>query len=361
MLRLFISFYLATFGFSQILTTEYPTLPTLWEAETIESGAPGSGKGIESYSFVDEPTEDNPSALWSNYVDCQRLIYVPNNYNAKRYLLGCDAVDCCYEEQDGNQVEFQIPNVHYTNPSKKVEVYYQRVNITNFGETIEADEWSWSWNVKDKLLLSQDFRAYTLPCNDCVNGVQLIQWQSRAMGLEWYPTQFKSYRGYDQDSTEGKQFISKFQVPEICQKNNLLKCSPGVHDKYFSQLSQLDKGGQHGQQTECDVATYLKNAGFPRDSIGTMVCISKYESSWNCDAINKNNDGIIKDYGLFEINSDYCYQCGPFLLGYGCFTLMDCQRNTNCAYEVYKSEGYNWWDGYQSHKEECDNYPAPVC
>ena len=38
------------FIFSQKLVSDYPTLPTLWEAETIE---PGSGKGIESYHFVD--------------------------------------------------------------------------------------------------------------------------------------------------------------------------------------------------------------------------------------------------------------------------------------------------------------------
>jgi len=221
------------YGTSQTIVTDYPTLPTLWEAETIEPGAPGSGKGIESYDFVETPTEDNPSAMWSNYTDCQRLIYIPNSYNAKRYLLSCESVNCCWEDQEGNQVEFQIPNVHYSNPKKTVDVYYQRANITNFGETIEADEWSWSWTVKDKL--SQDWRAYTLPCDDCVNGVQLIQWQSRAMGLEWWPVEFKNYRGYELSSDEGDNFKSQFYVPDICLKNNLLKCPSGLHDKYFGQ------------------------------------------------------------------------------------------------------------------------------
>lgn len=338
------------------LVSDYPTLPTLWEAETIEPGAPGSGKGIESYHFVDQPTDENPSALWSNYTGCQRLIYVPNNYDAKRYLLGCDAVDCCYESQSGNQVEFQIPNVQYTNPHKKVDVYYQRANITNFGETVEADEWSWSWTVKDEL--SQDWRAYTLPCNDCVNGVKLIQWQSRAMGLQWWPIQFKNYKGYELDSSEGKQFKEQFQIPEVCQKNNLLQCSSEVYDKYFTDVS---KGGR---QSECDVARYLKNAGFPQNTIGTMVCISKYESSWNCDATNKNKDGST-DYGLFEINSYYWCSGDPTSkyneCGASCASLMDCQKNTNCAYKVYREQGYNAWYGYQYHKQECDNYPAPIC
>ncbi len=216
---------------SQEIVTDYPTLPSMWFAETIEPGAPGGGKGIESYMFVDKPTEDNPSAMWSNYTDCQRLIYVPNSYNAKRYLLGCDAVNCCWEDQDSNQVEFQIPNVQYSNPTKKVDVSWRNANVTNFGQIIEADEWSWSWTVKDKL--SQDWRAYTLPCEECVNGIQLIQWQSRAMGSEWFPVEFKNYRGIDPNTDEGEQFKEEFYVPEICQKNNLLKCPSGLHDKYF--------------------------------------------------------------------------------------------------------------------------------
>ena len=55
------------FIFARKLVSDYPTLPTLWTSETIEPGAPDSGKGIESYNFVDKPTDDNPSALWSNY------------------------------------------------------------------------------------------------------------------------------------------------------------------------------------------------------------------------------------------------------------------------------------------------------
>jgi lipocalin len=95
-----------------------------------------------------------------------------------------------------------------------------------------------------------------------------------------------------------------------------------------------------------------------------MICIAKYESSFNCKATNKNVDGST-DYGLFEINSYYwCSgdasskynECGT-----SCQTLMDCQKNANCAYRVYKEQGYNAWYGYQYHKSECDSYPAPIC
>ena len=55
---------------------------------------------------------------------------------------------------------------------------------------------------------------------------------------------------------------------------------------------------------ECNTYNYLKKAGFPSSTLGTMVCISKYESSWNCHATNKNVDGST-DYGLMQINSYY--------------------------------------------------------
>ena len=53
------------------------------------------------------------------------------------------------------------------------------------------------------------------------------------MESTWYSIQFKNYRGYDSGTIEGKEFINTFEVPEICQKNNLLECSGDVHDKYF--------------------------------------------------------------------------------------------------------------------------------
>ena len=74
---------------------DHPTLPTLWTATTID---PPMGQGEEDYMFVDTPSEENPSAMWSKYQDCERLIYLEASYGT-RYLLGCDAVDCCTEDQ----------------------------------------------------------------------------------------------------------------------------------------------------------------------------------------------------------------------------------------------------------------------
>ena len=113
------------------------------------------------------------------------------------------------------------------------------------------------------------------------------------------------------------------------------------------------------QLSECQVSSYLQNSGFPGYTIPTMVCISKYESSFNCDATNKNTDGS-SDYGLMQINS-YYWCSGDVLSKYNeckiaCSSLFNCQYNTNCAYIVWKQQGYTAWYGYQKHKSECDSY-----
>ena len=112
-------------------------------------------------------------------------------------------------------------------------------------------------------------------------------------------------------------------------------------------------------QSECQISNYLKKSGFPDYTIPTMVCISKYESSYNCDATNKNTDGST-DYGLMQINS-YYWCSGDALSKYNeckvaCSSLFNCQYNTNCAYIVWKQQGYTAWYGYKNHKSECDSY-----
>lgn len=185
-----------------------PTLPTMWTAETID---PPQGEGTESYSFVSKPTIDNPSAMWSNYTGCQRLIWVGNNYDAARYLLKCDAVDCCKEEQPGNQVEYQIPNVH---PASLTHVKYGgRQTVSNFGEQVEADAWSWKF-------LTAEYTAYTNTCADCVNNVTLVQWDVKAFGQN-ATIQFKNYRGVGEAGAAA--FKSTFAIPEQCT-GNIISC-----------------------------------------------------------------------------------------------------------------------------------------
>ena len=150
-------------------------------------------------------------------------------------------------------------------------------------------------------------------------------------------------RNYD---AEVKQFLDAGSYKYVTIEQDRVRCqsSDTVESNYKS---------------ECQVASYLANSGFPQSTLPTMVCISKYESSFNCDATNKNTDGST-DYGLMQINS-YWWCSGDPLSKYNgcsatCTSLFDCQKNANCAYIVWRQQGYNAWYGYKNHKTECDNY-----
>ena len=153
-------------------------------------------------------------------------------------------------------------------------------------------------------------------------------------------------RNYD---SEVRAFLDAGSYKYVAIEQDRLQC----------QSSEAKLEVESNYKSECQIASYLSSAGFPQSTLATMVCISKYESSFNCDATNKNTDGST-DYGMMQINS-YWWCSGDPLSKYNgcsatCTSLFDCQKNANCAYTVWRQQGYNAWYGYKNHKTECDNY-----
>jgi hypothetical protein len=186
----------------------------------------------ESYSMVASPdySFENPSGLWTNYTDdsCKRLIYVPNNAQARRYYLKCYALDCCWGEQSGNHVEFQIPNVYppkipgQPEPEPWPVTDLGRRNVTtSFGETWEADAWFW-----DFAQGRQTFTAYTVPCavgESCPTGVNLVRWNTELYGTK-YDIDFKSdYIGFAPNSPSYEAHKDTFYIPSECS-GNIFNC-----------------------------------------------------------------------------------------------------------------------------------------
>lgn len=153
-------------------------------------------------------------------------------------------------------------------------------------------------------------------------------------------------RNYD---SEVRAFLDAGSYKYVAIEQDRLQC----------QSSEAKLEVESNYKSECQIASYLSSAGFPQSTLATMVCISKYESSFNCDATNKNTDGST-DYGMMQINS-YWWCSGDPLSKYNgcsatCTSLFDCQKNANCAYTVWRQQGYSAWYGYKNHKTECDNY-----
>lgn len=211
----------------------HPVLSTRWISTTKEPGAPGDGVGVEAYKYVDKPTPENPSGIWSNYTGCSRLILIKNNYGAKRYLLGCDAVDCCTvsepcsetlefkrslnctEEQDGNHVEFQIPNIH--SQFRKINVKQDSETINVFGKDVETDTWTWS-------TLGQNWTAYT-SLNENEEPI-LHRWETGVLDTLDVSIDFKDFTPIKKE--EETEFDNLFKVPEVCLLKTVHDCANSV-------------------------------------------------------------------------------------------------------------------------------------
>lgn len=196
----------------------HPTLPTMWVSETND---PPMGDGLESYYFIDKPTADQPSAMWSNYTtpECRRLIWSVG-VSQTRYLLKCDAVDCCKEEGSGNQVEFQIPNVH---PAVLAKNFTHTPNVTllnTYGTTLTGlDMWHWEFG-------PEKWDVYTSACASCVNKVRLHRWYVQAF-TEQVAIDFVNFTGIPESGRT--EFKSGFYVPDQCKPDNVLRCDDKTH------------------------------------------------------------------------------------------------------------------------------------
>jgi hypothetical protein len=193
---------------------DHPTLPTMWISETTD---PPMGDGMESYFFVDKPTDDNPSAMWSNYTnpECKRLLWAGEYERQIRYLLKCDAVDCCKEESTGNQIEFQIPNVH---PAALAKNFSHTPNVTilnTYGTKLTGlDEWTWQFG-------PEHWSVYTKANPPAVNHVTLYRWHVEAFE-EKVSIDFVNFTGIAE--SDRATFKQDFQVPDQCKPENIPEC-----------------------------------------------------------------------------------------------------------------------------------------
>ena len=170
---------LVTIAFTAVAAeSKHPTLPTRWKATVHEDEV---GIVFESYKMVDRPTPANPSAKWTNFTDgsCQRLIFDPDLPLDSRYLLGCDALDCCIEGQSGNHVEYQIPNVHPAALAPVKHLGQETINQMEGSKAnkVTCDVWTWSFG-------PETLFAFTSK-DPKTNGTVLNRWIANIEGMNY--------------------------------------------------------------------------------------------------------------------------------------------------------------------------------
>ncbi|XP_071376788.1 lysozyme C II-like [Centroberyx affinis] len=109
----------------------------------------------------------------------------------------------------------------------------------------------------------------------------------------------------------------------------------------------------------CEWARVLKAHGmdgYYGHSLANWVCLSKWESDYNTEAIHHNSDGST-DYGIFQINSrywceDYRTPGGKNVCGILCSELLtgDVSIAIRCAKRVVQDpNGIGAWVAWRNH------------
>jgi hypothetical protein len=94
------------------------------------------------------------------------------------------------------------------------------------------------------------------------------------------------------------------------------------------------------QTAASQIKAMMLKAGFPASQVSIGIGIVGAESHGNANATNHNNNGST-DYGLWQINSVH----HSLLAGHD---WRDPQQNTDMAYSVWKSSGWNAWTTYRT-------------
>ncbi|XP_078128297.1 lysozyme C-like [Sander vitreus] len=113
----------------------------------------------------------------------------------------------------------------------------------------------------------------------------------------------------------------------------------------------------------CEWARVLKNYGMNNYlgiSLADWVCLCKWESNYNTEAINHNTDGST-DYGIFQINSRWWCTDGltptTNACNINCKELLtdNVQVAIDCAKRVVRDpNGIRAWVGWRNHCENRD-------
>ncbi|VDI29468.1 lysozyme C [Mytilus galloprovincialis] len=95
------------------------------------------------------------------------------------------------------------------------------------------------------------------------------------------------------------------------------------------------------------------------------LCLVKHESNYRYDVVGTNSNGS-KDYGIFQMNSNYfcgrpsgtssstCWRVNTYGCADSCtsFTNSDISNDANCAVRVKNCGGFGKWYGWRNH---CSN------
>jgi hypothetical protein len=205
---------------------EQPHLAQAWTALSKGDGLPNT-IGQESYVWA-EKNADRPHTIkahWYKYDDCQKLsLHDPNQLHhiqggERNYYLKCDSLDCCYSDFSMKQWDIGTPGPFTTTSF----VAYEDTTELNDNPVSQAEH----WHEENKLLMT----PYKVTYDHFIsrgNDTDIISHRINYGDTGNLTAPGEILYANFQVQHDVDAFIQKeFQLPEQCNRNNLLKCGDG--------------------------------------------------------------------------------------------------------------------------------------
>lgn len=149
--------------------------------------------------------------------------------------------------------------------------------------------------------------------------------------------------------------LPKWTIVSAFVATTLVACAPPSveDDDAAEETGESDNALLAGSPiTPSEVATHLRNAGFPENLVGKFTCIAKWESTYYPRARNGSH------YGLWQISRMHLNEVD------GCPSTINAlynpATNARCALGVYNLQGLGAWTAYRAHRTECNSFRAPA-
>ncbi|GIY17668.1 lysozyme C [Caerostris extrusa] len=106
----------------------------------------------------------------------------------------------------------------------------------------------------------------------------------------------------------------------------------------------------------CDVADVMIRLGQKKPIVAKWVCLAKFASGFNTQALSAEYKDGSHDFGLFQINDKYCRLGSTNSCGVPCTELVndDITPSARCALKVFEKEGFKAWPAWRNNCQAID-------
>ncbi|KAF8792083.1 lysozyme C-like [Argiope bruennichi] len=107
----------------------------------------------------------------------------------------------------------------------------------------------------------------------------------------------------------------------------------------------------------CEVADVMYKLGQKKVIVSKWVCLAKFASGFNTQALSPTKKDGSNDFGIFQINDKYCRLGSTNSCGVPCTDLVqdDIVQSAKCALKIYQKEGgFKAWPAFNNNCQAID-------